>query len=350
MLIGSRMHHAIGRCVAASLVLQIVAVAECSAQSDGNDIRNYSQRNDGYTSDSRTPRQPEFIFIAPVAIADKKQAEANTYQPDCEQPKSAEDGNFCQARRNAKAAEDAARAGEDSAKAAWKAANVAEQQLRLTYAALFGVLVTVILTFWAAHATSKSAKAAREMVAEAVKTTREAKRQTDLAEESFNRLERPYIYIFGVHQIETSRGVKNHVEYSVANFGRTPAAITILAAGMSTHTDGPLKPLIVDYRDDPSHDLLVRPILPPNDVRNGLLISPPYGIDFHAPEQTPGVFALTHQNLVPILNWGEQFFVWIRIQYRGPNGGYMTNACWRFDELTNRLVPWGEDQEFNGMI
>ena len=82
---------------------------------------------------------------------------------------------------------------------------------------------------------------------------------------------------------------------------------------MSTHPDQPIDPLIVDYLDDPSHDLLVRPILPPSDIRDGLRIAPPEGIDFHPPKQVAGVFTVTDQDLAPILKGDEQFFVWIRI-------------------------------------
>jgi hypothetical protein len=204
--------------------------------------------------------------------------------------------------------------------------------------------------------TRHAAEAARDMVVEGARATAaantatgEAKRQADLAEESVKRLERPYIYIFGVHRIETGEGDTNQVVYSVANFGRTPARITILAAGMSIDPKEPTDPILVDYQDDPAHDLLVRPILPPSDIRTNIKILPPGGISFHKP-RLPDYFTTLHYSIAPVLKDSEQFFVWIRIQYSGPLGQYMTNACWRFTKRTLRLVPWGEDQKYNGMI
>jgi hypothetical protein len=200
---------------------------------------------------------------------------------------------------------------------------------------------------------AESAKAmvteAKNTTAAAVEATREAKRQVDFAEQSSKRLERPYIYIYGVHQIQTTPGTSNWVKYSVANLGRTPAKIASFAAGMSIHPHKPLDPLIVDYRDDPNHDLLVRPILPANEIRNALQLLPPAGIHFHAPKSHPGVMSISAQDLVPVMEADDQFFVWIRIWYRGPDGEYVTNACWRFDKLTKRLVPWGENEKYNGM-
>jgi hypothetical protein len=199
-----------------------------------------------------------------------------------------------------------------------------------------------------ADAGIQAAGHAAEAVAAGKSSSDAAHKAANLAEESFKRLERPYIYIFGVSQIEMSGGVC--VKYSVANFGRTPARITLIAAGISTHPDNPIDPLIVGYLDDPAHDLLVRPILPAGDVRKDLKLIPPDGIEFRHPQFPSNVFVTSYGNIVPVLKNNDQFFVWIRILYTGPFGGYMTNACWRFDTLTSRLVQWREDQDYNGMI
>src|SRR5262245_18103727 len=163
-----------------------------------------------------------------------------------------------------------------------------------------------------------------------------AKNQAALAADAFTKLERPYVYIFGVNRLEFDRNDSlsdtPHIKYTVANYGKTPANITILAAGISSFSDGPLDPLIVDYRDDPMHDLIIRPILPPGDIRPDIRVYAPDGIDFTMPSD----------EIVPQLKGADNLFVWIRIQYQGPFGdGYMTGACWRYDGLTNRLVQWG---------
>lgn len=153
MLSSGRLHHfALGGLIAILLAWPFTA-AECFAQSDPADVRNYSQRENADTNKARPPRHPEFIFVAPVVVTQQKQPDPSPYQPDCEQPKNADDANFCQARRNAKAAEDAARAGEF-------AARIADDQLFLAYFGLVGVMITVGLTGWAAWAASRAARSA----------------------------------------------------------------------------------------------------------------------------------------------------------------------------------------------
>lgn len=206
---------------------------------------------------------------------------------------------------------------------------------------------TLIYTRDAAAASKAMVKEGEHATSAALAAAREAGRQADLFEQSFKRLERPYVYIFGVHQIELD-GHGHHVKYSIANYGRTPAEITILAAGMGTHPREPIDPLVTDYRDDPLHDILVRPVLPPDDVRKLMTLAPD-GVRFKPPIQYEGVFSPTHDNIIPDLPKDEHFFVWIRVQYSGPFDDYLTNACWRYDRLTNRLVPWGDEEQYNGM-
>ena len=122
---------------------------------------------------------------------------------------------------------------------------------------------------------------------------------------------------------------------------------------MGTHPREPISPLVVDYRDDSAHDLINRPVLSPGDTREGLRILAPGGIDFIDPTEPGAPMQISYRNIRPTLPRDEQLFVWIRIQYHGPlrgDGGYATNACWRYDRITNRFVLWGNDQHYNGMI
>jgi hypothetical protein len=210
---------AFGGCVAANLVFQVDTATESLAQANPSDVNNYSQRQDSSPSKNGGARQPEFILIAPVVVSPNKQPETGQYQPDCEQPKNAEDANFCQARRSAQAAEDAARAGEDSARANWKAADVARDQLNLAYAGFIGLLVTVGLTFWAAHAASRAAESSAASAVLADNTLTEFKRTSE-------RELRAYIG-FSIEGFEFLRGSNNAVQceaaYSIKNHGQTPA-------------------------------------------------------------------------------------------------------------------------------
>lgn len=191
------------------------------------------------------------------------------------------------------------------------------------------------LQLWLFYYQLKLIRQSLEPAQQAAKAAADA---TKNAEEAFAKLQRPYVYIFGVHKLEYDDADPvadvPHVKYSVANYGKTPAAIRIIVAGIGTHPEQPLDPLQQDYRDDPSHDLLARPVLAPNDVRSGIRVHAPDGIDF----------VHSHGEVIPKLTGGDQLFVWIMLNYRGPFGeAYVASACWRYDGLTNRLVRWGGD-------
>jgi hypothetical protein len=168
--------------------------------------------------------------------------------------------------------------------------------------------------------------------------------QVELTDIHFKRLERPYVYIYGVHRFIA--GAENAgAQYTVANFGKTPAQVTVLAAGISFAAE-PLDNLIVDYRDDPEHPLLVEPVLSPGDMHQRLYLKAPDNLEFGHYQTGAGNVLIDK----PRLNPGESAFVWIQISYRGPSGdGYMTSACWRYDGLTDRLVKWG-GENYNYMI
>jgi len=288
-----------------------------------------------------TPDQPAkyskpplaVTVIGPVNIEPGKTIEPNWGEPNCKSVQNHDEADLCQQLRMAKAAEDT--------------------YYWTKWAAIVGSIGTAFL-IWNLIEARRSGSAAVVSAKAAVAAATETKRQADLSEQSFARLERPYVYIFGVHQIEVDRGShfgsQPQVKYTVANFGKTPAQIRILAAGISAFKE-PLDPLIQDYRDDRAHDLLNRPILAPGDVRKDISLPAPDSIHFVIPDR-PGVLQMKVGDVAPILNDPQdQLFVWIRIQYRGPFGpGYMTNACWRYDGLTNRFVKWGEEEEYNGML
>lgn len=108
-----------------------------------------------------------------------------------------------------------------------------------TVASLILTAVGVVLIWRTLVHTRRAVDSSDEMVAEAklatvaaVAATSEAKRQADLSEESFRRLERPYIVPGEIRSIERDDqlggGSWYFVRYSIGNYGRTPAIIHYL--------------------------------------------------------------------------------------------------------------------------
>ena len=174
-----------------------------------------------------------------------------------------------------------------------------------------------VFTFTLWQSTRKLWIAGERQIEIAMTAAEAAMRQAGTAESAFTKLERPYVFIFGVSKLEISRdrplNQQPHVKYVVANYGKTPATIESIRAGIVAH-DEPIAPLPVDYIDDPSHSLLAAPILYAGELRNGLTVEAPAGIVFEpADESFAGVW-----EPVPQLTGQDQLFVWISVKYRGP--------------------------------
>jgi hypothetical protein len=159
---------------------------------------------------------------------------------------------------------------------------------------------------------------------------------------NFTKLERPYIYIFGAKGLECDFDQEepyDFLKYWVANYGKTPASLESAKLTINVgKSPGSPEPMAM------WHDLVVRPILIPNERRDDLTAIVPYGIqtsqyaDEHCP---PGSFT------VPDLEDGTDFFFWIAIKYRGPfSVGHETSACWRWDRDNARLILFG-GEEYN---
>jgi hypothetical protein len=166
--------------------------------------------------------------------------------------------------------------------------------------------------------------------------------QADVAENTLTRIQRPYIYIFGVERLITSDLIPAptpYVEYSVANFGRTPAVIEIVNVGFfSGHL--PEIPIRVDF----DHPLVISPILPPQDHRQKLrellheqFIDEDLGIIVDLERQT------THP--LPRLTPSESFFFRVMVTYNGPYiRGYETSATWIWSSPERRFIQLNDEQ------
>lgn len=181
-----------------------------------------------------------------------------------------------------------------------------------------------------------------KQIAVAQTSANAAIRAVEHSEKAFERTQRPYVYIFGVKCFERLMDGYFGVRYNIANYGNTPAEISIVASSISfSDTDRPGGVTVVDYLDDNGHPLLISPVLAPRAPRERIELRADDSLEFDG----------YGMEISPRLVAGKEAFVWIKIQYRGPFGdGYYTNACWRYDGRTNRLVKWGDDPEYNGRI
>jgi hypothetical protein len=160
--------------------------------------------------------------------------------------------------------------------------------------------------------------------------------QAKITEEAFVKLERPYVYVFDVNRFEIAASGIGCVRYKVANYGKTPATIELVENNVSFHNEGPLDPIVADYRDDPEHPLLKRPILGFNFEEQ---------VRVYAPGNLSFVTGTRGEVVPKPPDSTDAIFVWVRISDRGPfTAGHQTSACWRYDGLTNRLVQWGGEK------
>jgi hypothetical protein len=159
---------------------------------------------------------------------------------------------------------------------------------------------------------------------------------------NFTKLERPYIYIFnpqGLFFDEEREDPFHYLKYAVANYGKTPATIDAIFTGINA---GPSPGELSQWTG--WHQLLVSPILTPNQTYDGLevAISESIRIGEYADEDTTPTD-------VPELADGEEFFFQVRIKYHGPfSSHHETAACWRWHMSGLRLVSHN-DKDYSFM-
>ncbi|MGX1323243.1 hypothetical protein AB7M17_006696 [Bradyrhizobium sp. USDA 377] len=168
-----------------------------------------------------------------------------------------------------------------------------------------------------------------------------ATRQACAAEDTLNKIERPYVFVFNVSPLKIVRwedwengteGVRLSVTYSVANYGKLPAVIEAMQVSLGVHAE-PLAP--VNY--DCNHPLAVSAVLVPGEPRHdldeGLAWNDVVFDDYEGDRPDFGDMHL---------------FFWVIIRYRGTfTSGHTTRACWRYDERTGRFVEFNGGREYN---
>jgi hypothetical protein len=191
---------------------------------------------------------------------------------------------------------------------------------------------------------ARSDKTARIAADASNRTAAAANISAITARDAFTKSERPYLYVFGVSEISFDpRDTDSiaRVQFSIANYGKTPAKIELPCAGMTNFGNSPEIPIMVDMR----HDLLTSPIVAPNERRDNLSIDFPTGIDIDRVDDDdypPGDI------WIPRLEGQNDFFFWVVVKYCGPfTIGHETSACWRWDRTTNSLIQHGgEDYNY----
>jgi hypothetical protein len=180
----------------------------------------------------------------------------------------------------------------------------------------------------------------RASLVDAKAASEAATRQARVAEDTLNKIERPYVFVYNVSPLKVERfgddaeedGVHLSVTYSVANYGKLPAVIENMRVSLSVFTE-PLDPANFDF----NHPLAVSAVLVPGEPRNDLdegLGWNDYGSDEYGQD-------------APNLGNNDLFF-WVVIRYHGTfTGGHVTKACWRYDERTGRFVEFNGGPEHN---
>jgi hypothetical protein len=179
----------------------------------------------------------------------------------------------------------------------------------------------------------------RESLDDAKVVSLAATRQAGVAEDTLNKIERPYLFVFNVSRLKVDRwedaegdGVRLCVTYSVANYGKLPAVIEDMHVSLSVFTE-PLSPANFDF----NHPLAISAVLVPGEPRNDL----DEGLEWNDIGSDEG------GNDIPNLGNNDLFF-WVVIRYRGTfTGGHVTRACWRYDERTGRFVEFSGGPEHN---
>lgn len=159
---------------------------------------------------------------------------------------------------------------------------------------------------------------------DSVVAARDAAKAADIsaktAQDSFSKLERPYLFVYGVTTIMWDERLGPFVKFDVANHGKTPAIIEAAKIGISTSFNAPSAPLLVPHE----HVLLTSPVLGSGDSVEG--ITEPFPLNIGA------IRTGNDQMLVPDIGEDEELFLVVSIQYRGAfTNGHVTTACWRYD-------------------
>ena len=248
----------------------------------------------------------------PGATIPGDQNKPRAYDPNCPYPKDREDADLCEQRRMSKAAEETAALAD--AQFIW---NVA--QALATIVAAFATALAAIYAGVAATAANRSAK---------------------LAEHAIHRLERPYLFFqvksdFNLHAMVTGddgysrQTVATHprVEFYFGNYGRVPAAITVLGFNFDH-----LAMVPDDTWEVRDHDAFRNEVVEPGKQTRTFTGTLDHTVD-----------DAMRDSIV-----AGKSFLWLYgfLEYEAPTGEkYATHFCWRYDGIALSFEPY--HQQYN---
>lgn len=174
--------------------------------------------------------------------------EAYYYRPDCARPKNKEDALYCELRRLADSAKDAAAAAGETNWSGWFQVG----------AGVIAALVAALAANEARKATrvaTAAARAAQRSLRLAARSARDqrrigeqsadaAVRSADAAEHALRALERPYLVIEKIDATELKLFIGNpkpSLTYTVVNYGKTPAYFKSISVRLEHNPTYPLR-------------------------------------------------------------------------------------------------------------
>lgn len=172
--------------------------------------------------------------------------------------------------------------------------------------------------------------------------------QAEIARDSAVKLQRPYIFIFGVTDFRPAQTAFS-VDYTVANYGAIPAILEEVFVGfVSSNCFNPEG--LLHIGDD--HDLSTNPILAASEKRGPLSEDVPARMDSGAPINiSDGGGGWCPNRFVPDWNVPPDHDVFFRvvIRYRGPfSSGHETSATWLCERGSKQLIQrGGEEYNYN---
>ena len=186
-----------------------------------------------------------------------------------------------------------------------------------------------------------------------------AKHSADIAERALVLAERPYIVCFRSGYAQLARDPNGlwiaYVEYTVANYGRTPAIIEEVRVGaMASAKRNIVEPLTI-YEDNP---LFITKILAPRErtkpIRYDIIL--PYHSDAE-PEPLNSFVSITVEpndaerdgkaNAIIKVAENKKLFFRVTVKYRGPfSTGHETGVCWTYDTWFNCFDIDGKDGNY----
>lgn len=246
----------------------------------------------------------------------EKPAEPDWANPNCENPGNHDEADLCEQRRMSRSADDTYRLNRFQ-----------------VYLGIIGAIVVVAGLYYA----RKAAIAALEAAKHAGEQAAAALVQTKIAEDALMKVQRPYVFIYGVDHILANRpvdGKGGKIPFIVANYGQTPAIIEWVDSDICV---GPTPQDIVPFAHNPWEQ---NPLFKPAEVRD---LEHPFPAELDS--ESRNVFHDARGSTIqPLVPKGSHLFFRVKIGYRGPlTSDHDTEACWIFDENEASFVLYGDD-------